>query len=307
MPKPPITVKQTQAYTGHKGSIFALTKDPKEAFMYSSGDDGVVARWNLEAGLDEADALLQVPHAVYGLCYIEQHQLMVAGASEGTLSFVDTQNKALLKQYARSKDAIYHIAYLPQTNTIWILHGGGYLSVLDAEDLGEKAFVRISTEHLRSLVTHQGKVYIGSSDHHIIVFDEKTITEIQRWKAHDNSVFSLCMHPSGHFLFSGGRDAHLNVWDIKQGMEQIASIPAHNFTINSIALSQDERYLVTASRDKTIKLWDAITFELLKVVDHDRNDGHTHSVNSIFWLADDNSVISCGDDRRILRWQFNIG
>ncbi|MFK7972271.1 MAG: WD40 repeat domain-containing protein [Bacteroidia bacterium] len=302
----PITVSQIQAYTGHRGSIFAMTHDPEEQFLFTSGDDGVVAQWNLAQGKDEASALLQIPHAVYGLAYVAPHDLLVAGASEGTISFVDVSSRELRKQYARTRDAIYHIEYVAATDSLWILHGSGYLSIVDAKTLEERSFKRISTEHLRSLAIHQGTAYIACSDHHIIALDVKDATEITRWKAHDNSVFSVLVHPSGQYLFSGGRDAHLCVWDLKRNHEQIARIPAHNFTINDLALSSDEQHLLTASRDKTFKLWDAHTFKLLKVVDHARNEAHTHSVNRIFWLAKDNSVISCSDDRKILRWKVLI-
>ena len=256
--------------------------------------------------MDEARGLLKISHAVYGLACIPKHQLLVAGASEGTISILHLGTNSLVRQYSRTQNPIYHIDYHEATDSIWILHGGGYISVLGAEHLKEKAFFRISGDHLRCMAFWKGQVFIGSSDHHIYVLDPVSLEVTHRWKAHDNSVFALCIHPSGQYLFSGGRDAHLCVWDLKQDYKLISRIPAHNFTINDLKLSPDERYLVSASRDKTIKLWDAHTFELLKVIDHARNKSHTHSVNRLFWLKTDNSVISCSDDRKILRWEFLI-
>lgn len=300
-----VDVHQIQKYTGHKGSIFALAVDPVNKHFYSSGDDGVVARWQLEAGVDQAEALLSMPHAIYGMEVIPEKDLLVAGASEGSLSFVNIKTNKLVKQYARSRDAIYQIRYLAGTNSIWILHANGWLSVLDADSLEERSFKQVCSENLRDVVSFNGLAYIAASDGAIYVLDEKSLGEISRREAHDNSVFALCMHSSGKYLFSGGRDAQLCVWDVNEDLKQVAQIPAHLYTINALALSPDEKHLVSASRDKTIKLWDAESFELLKVVDHERNEGHTHSVNRIFWLEDD-SVISSSDDRSVLRWRFTI-
>jgi WD40 repeat protein len=300
-----LQVHQIQQYTGHKGSIFALAVDQTNGHFYSSGDDGLVARWELEAGVDRGEALLSMPHAIYGLEVIPEKGLIVAGASEGSLSFVNIKTNKLIKQYARSRDAIYQIRFMSDTNRIWILQANGGLSVLDADNLEERAFKRVCSENLRDVVSQNGLAYLAASDGAIYVLDEKGLGEIHRVEAHDNSVFSLCLHPSKKYLFSGGRDAQLCVWDIDNQMKQLAKIPAHLFTVNSLALSPDGRYLVSASRDKTIKLWDADSLKLLKVVDHERHVGHTHSVNRIFWLEDD-SVISSSDDRSMLRWRFSI-
>jgi len=129
---------------------------------------------------------------------------------------------------------------------------------------------------------------------------------LDRWQAHDNSVFSLQYVEENSLLLSGGRDAHLNIWDLKANHSLVQSLPAHNYTINAFALSPSGDYFATASRDKTLKIWDTHSFQLLKVVDFARNLAHTHSVNRICWLKSDNSLISCSDDRRIIRWQVTI-
>ncbi|MEZ4685131.1 MAG: hypothetical protein R3B47_03430 [Bacteroidia bacterium] len=299
-------IQQIQQYAGHTGSIFALALDAHNQLLYSSGDDGIVACWDLKDKSGKATALLRMPHAVYGLEVIPEKKVLIAGASEGSLSFVDLETNKLRKQYARNREAIYQIKFLPDSNSIWILHGGGWLSVLDADSLEERFFDKISAENLRDVVALNGLAYVAASDGAIYVLDEKKQAEISRMEAHENSVFSLCMDAAGKKLFSGGRDAQLCVWDVEHGLEKTDQIPAHMYTINALALSPDEQYLVSASRDKTIKLWDVHSHALLKVIDHARHDGHTHSVNRILWLESDDSVISCGDDRRILRWKFTL-
>ena len=73
--------------------------------------------------------------------------------------------------------------------------------------------------------------------------------------AHGNSVFALSYSPDEKYLWSGGRDALLKIWDLEKNCEQIFSEPAHWFTINAIVFSPDGKFAATASRDKTIKIW----------------------------------------------------
>ncbi|MEL6853096.1 MAG: WD40 repeat domain-containing protein, partial [Bacteroidota bacterium] len=131
--------------------------------------------------------------------------------------------------------------------------------------------------------------------------------EIQRkWLAHDPSVFCLAMHQDGRYLLSGGRDAQIKVWDIKQDFRESKRIAAHMYTVNDLAIFQGGDFFASASRDKTIKLWDAYAFDLQKVIDHERNESHTHSVNRIKCLITDNSLISCSDDRMLMRWKVEV-
>ncbi|PSR03495.1 MAG: hypothetical protein BRD50_05840 [Bacteroidetes bacterium SW_11_45_7] len=62
----------------------------------------------------------------------------------------------------------------------------------------------------------------------------------------------------------------------------------------------------SASRDKTVKLWDAETFELLKVLDNKKFEGHVHSVNKLLWSHEHDLLISCGDDRSVIIWKVTV-
>jgi len=78
--------------------------------------------------------------------------------------------------------------------------------------------------------------------------------------------------PDGKFLLTGGRDAHLNIWQT-DSYELIKSIPAHNWAIYDIVFNPDTTLFATASRDKTIKIWDAkhinyCTASLKKIMKH---------------------------------------
>ncbi|MEO0894774.1 MAG: WD40 repeat domain-containing protein [Bacteroidota bacterium] len=301
-----VQVSRIRAYEGHTGSVFSLAVDEEEKYMYTSGDDGIVARWNLRGDDADATGILRSDRAVYSLTVSSKYQLLFAGSSDGTLYIQDLEKKQLVRTYRKVTGAIYHL--LIAGDLLWICQAEGFLTAINMTNGKEEFFGRLSEQNLRIMIPAlgEGQFFIGSSDHQIYLFDFPQRTVIQNWSAHENSVFSLLIHPDGKYLLSGSRDAHFNVWDLQNEREQIKHIPAHNFTVNYFALSPDGHHFVTASRDKTIKLWDAYDFSLLKVVDKARHQGHTHSVNKVIWLKHDNSLISTGDDRQVLRWKFDF-
>lgn len=304
-----VKVEQIGEYTGHRGSIFAMVVDADEHLAYSSGDDGVVARWNLRGTPDLGEAVMKAGNAIYALALAEDLSYLAAGGSDGTVFIVDLKSNDIVHTYRKTEGSVYGLYYEPHSQLLWILHAMGAFSVLHLGTFEERGYQRIAENHLRSFEVdpETGYFFIGSSDHHIYCFDRQAAKIIRKWKAHDNSVFALKLHPAGKYLLSGGRDAYLNVWDLQHPeLEAAQRIPAHNFTLNDIALSPNGDYLITASRDKTLKLWDAYQFDLLKVIDFTRHEGHKHSVNRVIWLNRDNSVVSCSDDRRILRWKITV-
>jgi WD40 repeat protein len=144
---------------------------------------------------------------------------------------------------------------------------------------------------------------IGASDHSIYFLDVETLELKNRIeKAHDNSVFSLQYSPDEKHLISGGRDAMMNVWNLENDFAKISSQPAHFFTINSMAFHPDGHVFATGSRDKTIKIWDAENYQLIKVLELNRDGGHLNSVNCLLWHPHQNTLISCSDDRTIILW-----
>ncbi len=62
----------------------------------------------------------------------------------------------------------------------------------------------------------------------------------------------------GKFLFSGGWDGRLKIWDATT-FQQFDEIPGHQVVINCMALSDDEETLCTGSGDGSVRVWNMRT------------------------------------------------
>ncbi|MEZ4824720.1 MAG: hypothetical protein R3C61_00285 [Bacteroidia bacterium] len=298
-----ITVSEKLEYTGHTGSVYAMTTSSDERWLFTAGDDGIVAKWDLYAGDDQGTGVMRTDRSVYSLLYLPGDRLM-AGTSDGTLYVCDLSSREILVKTNKSSAAIYNLWFDPGAGVIWCLQAKGGLTLYQSEDMREITHRQISDNNLRCVCespegTH---MFVGASDNRIYVLEKNDASVAHSWEAHKNSVFALAVVPESGLLISGGMDAYLNVWDVKNQIKLIKSLPAHNFTVNDIVFSPDGKYFATASRDKSIKLWNSVTFDLLKVVSFEKNMAHRHSINRVKWLNADQSLISCSDDRRVIRW-----
>jgi len=147
---------------------------------------------------------------------------------------------------------------------------------------------------------------IGYSDNIIRICDLTKGNLKREIRAHSNSVFALRYSQDGKYLLSGGRDAHLKVWDVSEDYSAHEDIIAHLYTINDVAFSPNGKHFVTCSMDKSIKVWDYSTLSLLKVIDKSRHAGHGTSVNKLIWTSFNNQLISCSDDRTISLWDLKF-
>jgi WD40 repeat protein len=285
---------------GHKDAIFALASTQDSKIFFSSGADGFVTSWQAD-GASDGQLIARVPNSVYAMA-VQDNYLLIGHNYDG-LHVVDWRKKKEIGTVQLTTKQIFDIKIIG--DLAYIGTGEGELIKLNYKTLQVLNRVQLSDKSIRSIAVRpdEQELALAFSDNHIRIVLPETLKVLKDFDAHSNSVFKVAY--KNDLLFSGGRDAQLKVWDHQHAYENIFQAPAHMWAINDLAFSPDGEHFVTCSMDKTIKLWDARTFELLKVIDKDRFDSHTSSVNKILWL-DTGQVISISDDRAIMLWNIEF-
>ncbi|MEH0155819.1 WD40 repeat domain-containing protein [Limibacter armeniacum] len=297
-----IEIEKLGTFTGHRDCIYSLEPNLEENGFFTSGSDGLVAKWNL-SNPDQGTLVAKIPNTVYAMVRIPGEEILVVGQNFEGIHIIDltvNKEKASLKL---TDKAIFDIKF--SNGKLYIAVGEGELIKVSYPELLIEKRLKISDQHLRALAVNEQEntLAVGSSDNSITLLDLDTLALKQKVSGHTNSVFALTYDTKYNHLLSGSRDAHMKVWDAQDGYGLKEDIVAHMYTINHIAYRKDGKFFATCSKDKSVKVWDARTFRLLKVIDKARHAGHGTSVNKLLWLSDD-ELVSCSDDRSISVWKI---
>ncbi len=297
---PKVLVEKKYNFTGHRDCVYTLCNGLAPNLFFSSAGDGMVVQWDVNKP-DLGEVIAKVESSVYSLCLLPiQNQLVIAENTLG-LHFIDLSNKAQLKSLKLTDVNIFDLQL--DNNSLFVACSDGVVFEIDVLTYQILNKWHLSSMSARTILVDGNELFVGYSDSIIRKIDRITNAVIEI-KGHTNSVFSLASTPNKKYLISGGRDAHLKVWDRENNFELFKDIPAHLFAINNIVFSNDGLNFATCSMDKSIKVWDSVTFDLLRVIDKSRHAGHGTSINKLLWITFEDFLVSASDDRSISIWKL---
>lgn len=295
-------VKKTQL-TGHNAGIYALVMDEDNRHFYSGAGDGWVVRWDLEAP-EIGKLIAKVEANIFSLLLLHQHQQLIAGNMEGGIHWIDLNAPENTKNIAHHKKGVYAMLHID--SFIFTAGGDGVITKWSIAKMQSLESIQLTYSSIRSLDYSlvRNEIVVGASDNNIYFLDATTLA-LKRTipNAHASSVFVVKYAPDQTTLWSGGRDAHLKIWDLATN-HLLFSESAHWFTINDIQFHPQGHLAATASRDKTVKIWQTKDYQLVKVLETFRDQGHVNSVNRLLWTSYPHQLLSCSDDRSIIIWEL---
>ncbi len=300
-----VIVSKKETYTGHNDSVYTLERSQYPHIFYSGAGDGMVVKWDLK-NPDSGQLIAKLPNSIYGLHFLEGANLLAVGHNYDGLHFLDCDKKKEVSSLNFTDAAIFDI--ITFRDNMYVGDGKGFLHVIGLNPLKVLDKIKVAEKSVRSLAVNEAsnELAIGTSDNTILILNLSDLSLKYNLDDHNNSVFTIRYSPDSQLLLSGGRDAHLKIWDVKGGYALLEDIAAHMYAINNIAFSPDGKHFVTCSMDKSIKVWDAERFRLLKVIDKARHAGHGTSVNKLLWTEYNNLLASASDDRTISIWDIEL-
>lgn len=301
-----IHVQRIAHFTGHAQALFALCPSLHANRFYSSGADGMIVEWDTQNPA-EGQLIARVNAPVYFLALHPQHLWLLAGTSKGNLHVIDLTSRKEIRNIEAHTHGVYHIHYLHKHQLLLTCGGDGQIKLWNRNDFTLLRTLAASEKNVRVLAVNADETQFaaGYSDKFIRQWSLPDLTLLNDWEAHKNSVFGLTFSPDNKYLLSGGMDAILSVWNNTRPATLLKHINAHLLHIKYISYNPQGNLFATVSMDKTLKIWDASDFELLKVIDHARHNGHLSSVNKVMWM-DNLHLITCSDDRTAMLWQLEL-
>lgn len=296
-------LKHLRSLSGHQNPVYALTNSGQEGIFYTAGNDKGIVEWSLEK-MSFLKVLLPVKTSVYSLHY--NKDLLFAGLRSGELIVIDLKTQKALAQFQAHEKPVFDVVTIPAKQELLTASEDGTVGVWSILDFSLLYRIEVSSDTVRSIaLSADGKhVAFGCKDGLIRIYDLHDYSLLHVLEKHSLPVTSVQYSPDGKYLISGSRDAQLNFWSLPD-YESRHSIPAHLYSIYGIAFHPSLPYFATASQDKSIKLWGSDDLKLYKVLSIEKGtQGHTHSVNKLVWTADGKYLLSTGDDKLVIVWEW---
>jgi WD40 repeat protein len=151
-----------------------------------------------------------------------------------------------------------------------------------------------STSGLTSIVQNLGKIYSGSYDGSLKVYDAYSGALLKTKKEHQLSIWGMAIDEHLNRLYLGASDGRFSIWNLEDN-EIINSIEIGG-KIYSILVTENRIYC--ASSDNDIHILDKRTYTEVGSL-----KGHTGGVNSITFNG--GKLISASSDKSIKIWDLN--
>ncbi|KAL4978027.1 WD40-repeat-containing domain protein [Aspergillus desertorum] len=160
------------------------------------------------------------------------------------------------------------------------------------QKIGESADEQGHTKNILSVaVSPSGKfVATGGEDNKLIIWDAATLTPLQTFSQHRDSVSGLAFArhisamSSGEQLFSGSFDRTIKTWSVSTaGHAYVETLFGHQDNVASVAAMTIDQCISVGARDRTARLWKVV--EESQLIFRGGSSRHAYKENNIDCIA----------------------
>ncbi|OMJ95924.1 hypothetical protein SteCoe_657 [Stentor coeruleus] len=238
-------IKVYKEFIGHTDTIMCLTLTNDDLFVYSAGADAMIMKWDLnEATLSKI---------------LKGHEQTITGIAliEETLVSVSEDKYAILWKndliYKKVKMNEYLLSVCISSGHIFVGSRSGSIYVFNYE-LGLTNELIGHFSSVATLVCGNDKLFSGSQDRTIKVWELENLENVYTIKAHSSTVKKLLCLCQEKKLMSVGCDKTLRIWFEGDPPLEIC-LKEHDAAINAICLNSNGWYTFTGDNKGFFNIW----------------------------------------------------
>lgn len=293
----PKSVDNIKTIAGHIGAIYDVIYNGKH--LFTSSADRFVARWDIETG-KQTGFTIKLDHSSYNIAFSNELDILAVGTNNGGIHVIDLKDKKEIRLMTQHKSAVFSLVYNPFLEQFYSGDNEGYFCAWD-KNFNLLITLPFECEKIREIAINEEGLALAicGQDGIIRILETAYFNTISEFKAHEEGA--NCAVFDGEKLYSGGKDAHIKLWQWKE-QKCLRSIPAHNYAVYDLELIDNKKKLVSASFDKSIKIWNTSDLSIVERIEY-RNQGHRHTVNRIAKI-NEQEFVTVGDDKQIKVWKL---
>jgi WD40 repeat protein len=277
------------------------------------GHDNSIEVWRVAASVTAPAATIADVAAMTSLAIAPDGNLVVAGASDGTMYAWDVT--------AQPAHQIAHVRSHPNRISSLAFTADGQSLVSGSWDNSAKVWAvsaasgQPALQELRTLAAHDDAVLsvalspngdviaTGSWDNRIWLWDLRTGQRLRLLVGHSGGIVSLAFSADGQHLASGSEDRTARVWQVETGRPELALPgPESNVTLIAFANGTGAGQLAVADQTGTSRLWDLDAIGQRDELTTLR--GHLRPVNGLSFNPAADQLASGGWDKSVRLWDL---
>jgi eukaryotic-like serine/threonine-protein kinase len=250
-------------WSGHRGIVSGVAVDDDGASFYTSGADGVVAKWRTSE--DRLATLVNADKITYGFDRSDNGEWMVLVGEEGAASVWDARGGRKLTDLPGVKQS-RSVLFVDNDRRIVIGEIDGTLKIFPWVNGEARAPVEVKTTHTEvlAMVARGSRFFIAHRDQTVLERDLASSQEVRTIKT-VSSPFSVALSADARVLAIGTWLGAVEVWDLNAG-KPLDSAKGPTALIHSVDISPDGQMIAIGSRDGTTRLWHIPTRQWLATV-----------------------------------------
>ena len=289
------------ALNGHTGAVQDIVFKPGTSYMYTTGGDGKILRWNIN-NLEEPYKVVSesnVPHRAMDIS-ADNKWLLCATDDMKILVFNTDKDDQLEKELTGHTSYVIALAVAP--NNEYFISASADKTVRKWNFKTFESQVLINSDSKINAITispDSKNVVVGTQNGKVKIYNISNVALPDSLNIQDNNAITAVKYNiDGSWLTVGDTKGNITIWDTgKYG--EIISIPAHRSRIYDLDFSPDNSLMASSSLDGTVKMWDCsnLNNQPIELKDHES------WVLSIAFSPDGRYLVTTSNKKdRILIW-----
>ena len=255
-------------FNKHTGAVRAVAVSPGAEVVASGGDDRTVRLWRPKVNTGVGISLGGRTHAgtVRSLAFSASGETLATASDDKMVKLWDIPEARFRCTLSGHSNWVRSVAIHP--NNSQLIGSCGDDKTVRLWDAAQKRPYLTLSEHtsaVNSLAFSPDGLLVaaGSADCSVKLWDLRTGRLFQHfgpsvagwWETETSgAVNSVCFHPSGNFLLSGGDDATLKLLDLPEG-RVCCTIQGHYGPVQSTAFSETGEMFCSGGNDQSVAIW----------------------------------------------------
>lgn len=292
-----------QDFEGHTLQIWSVAFSLDGQAIASGSMDQTARVWNIR---DRQCSACFRGHSsmVMSVAFSADGKTLASGGMDRLIKHWDLESRTCSRSWSGYKNIIWSVAFSPNGQTVASSSLDGLIRIWRVADSQCIQILKHPAEVHAIAFSPEGQQLVSGNLH--------THSTLKAWNvqngvcsttipAHIGKVNSVCFHPGGSLIASGGDDKNVQIFNLKhQQVEKI--LQGHKAVIWCVAFSHNGQFLASGSFDQTGRIWDVESGQCLQVL-----MGHTNALSAMAFHPILSLIATASSDGLVKLWSLETG